>query len=123
MVIAIAVCLGFIGLGILFFNSGINFVFPLNNKLIWLVIFTLLTIPGFFIGHKEATLLNKSGYSNIKNNTILWLIGLIPFFFISIFFLPYPVSSFDSMCTFCNFLKNTKTLFFILKPKYIVYFL
>jgi len=84
--IAIGVSLGFIVLGALFFNSGINYVFPLNYKMIWLLIFTLLTIPGFFIGHKEAALLNQSGYSSTRNNLILWMIGLIPFFVVSIFF-------------------------------------
>jgi predicted esterase len=84
--IALGVSLGFIVLCALFFNSGINYVFPLNYKLIWLVIFTLLTIPGFFIGHKEAVLLNQSRLSSKRNNVILWSIGLVPFFIVSIFF-------------------------------------
>lgn len=58
----------------------------LNIRIVWLIIFTLLTIPGFFIGQKEANLLNNCQYSNRKNLIILWLIGLVPFFFISIFF-------------------------------------
>lgn len=86
ILIAIAASLGFIILTAFFFNSGINYVYPLNNKIIWLTIFTFLTIPGFFVAHKEATLLYRSKYSNKKNHAILWLIGLVPFFIVSIFF-------------------------------------
>jgi hypothetical protein len=84
--IAVAASLGFVLLSALFFNSGINYVFPLNNKIIWLIVFTVLTIPGFLVGHKEAALLDRSGYSNKKTSIILWLIGLVPFFIVSIFF-------------------------------------
>jgi len=70
----------------LFFNSGINYVFPINARVIWLIIFTILTIPGFFIGQKEATLLSDSEYASGKNKIILWIIGLVPFLVISIFF-------------------------------------
>jgi pimeloyl-ACP methyl ester carboxylesterase len=84
--IAIMASIGFIILCAFFFNSGINYVFPINNKIIWLIIFTCLTVPGFFVGHKEATLLYQSQLSNKKNNVVLWLIGLVPFFIVSIFF-------------------------------------
>jgi fermentation-respiration switch protein FrsA (DUF1100 family) len=84
--ISISISIGFIILCSLFFNSGINYVFPLNMRLVWLSIFTLLTIPGFFIGQMEAYLLKETRYSSRKNQIWLWLIGLIPFFLISILF-------------------------------------
>ncbi len=86
ILISIGISLGFVSLGGLFFNSGINFVFPLNYKLIWLLIFTILTIPGFFIGNREAELLKSSGFTDFKHIAVLWLIGLVPFFILSIFF-------------------------------------
>jgi pimeloyl-ACP methyl ester carboxylesterase len=84
--ISIGISIGFIILCSLFFNSGINYVFPLNMRLVWLLIFTLLTIPGFFIGQMEASLLKDSRYSSRKNQIWLWLIGLVPFFLLSILF-------------------------------------
>jgi len=70
-----------------FFNSGINFVFPFNtSRFIWLIIFSILTIPGFYIGQKESKMLEKGDYGKKLYQIGLWIIGLVPFFGISILF-------------------------------------
>jgi pimeloyl-ACP methyl ester carboxylesterase len=86
-IIAIATSILFIISCLYLYNSGINFVFPFNtSRSIWLIIFSFLTIPGFYIGQNEAKALKKSGFDHNKYQFGLWIIGLVPFFGISILF-------------------------------------
>lgn len=80
-----AFLLGFFA--VLFANSGIYFVFPLNNRLIWLFISAFFTVPGYLIAQLEMKILNGTSESKPKHLLILNLIGLFPFFFYLILFL------------------------------------
>lgn len=57
-------------------RSGWFYTFPLNIRLLWLVIFTPFTALGFWIGLQEARMLPAAGSSRLLVN----LIGLLPFF-------------------------------------------
>ncbi|MBD3193610.1 MAG: alpha/beta fold hydrolase [Candidatus Lokiarchaeota archaeon] len=85
-IITIVIALIFIILAALFFNSGINYVFPLNDRIIWLIIFTILTIPGFYISIKEGKMIDDQYNQNRKYKLIHTIIGLVPFFGISVLF-------------------------------------
>jgi pimeloyl-ACP methyl ester carboxylesterase len=70
-----------IGVGMLiltasYARTGWFYVFPLNTRLVWLVIFTPFTALGFWIGLHEATMLPPRRSAQ----TLLTLIGLLPFF-------------------------------------------
>ncbi len=57
-------------------RSGWFFVFPLNLRLVWLLIFTPFTALGFWIGLREGDLLPATGRVRAAHT----LIGLLPFF-------------------------------------------
>ena len=82
----IGIMVGTIAACWLFFYTGINFLFPLNQRMTWLVIFTFTTFFGFYIAQYEATLLSNRK-ERIKNAQLkLTLIALLPFFIVTIFF-------------------------------------
>lgn len=73
-------------LGIVFARSGIYFVIPCNDRIIWLILLSILTFPGFFIGNIEMEVVNK----NVKfpiYKVLQMLIGLFPFFLQALLFL------------------------------------
>jgi hypothetical protein len=72
---------------IFFTRSGFFYVYPLNQRLIWLVLFTIFSIPGFYIGQLEISLLRKQTDQIGKFTILNTLIILIPFFLQTIFFL------------------------------------
>lgn len=57
-------------------RTGWYYVFPVNVRLLWLVIFTPFTALGFWIGLHEAQMLPQHRGAQ----TVLTLIGLFPFF-------------------------------------------
>jgi pimeloyl-ACP methyl ester carboxylesterase len=93
--LGIIISLLLIVLSVVFANSGIYYVFPLNERFIWLIILTLFTIPGFYIAQKESKYL-RSSYSE-KNNYLLYatIIGYIPFIILLLFYLA--LGSFSGM--------------------------
>ena len=72
---------------ILFTRSGFFFVYPLNSRLIWLVLFTIFSIPGFYMGQLEMQIIRKQ--KSKIGPFFAWntLIILIPFFLFTIFYL------------------------------------
>ena len=66
-------------------RSGWFFVFPLNLRLVWLLLFTPPTALGFWIGLREAEWLRRDGPG--RGGLLFWhgLIGLVPFFVYAIF--------------------------------------
>jgi len=61
-------------------RTGWFFVFPINLRLIWLLIFTPLTALGFWIGLRESEMLPKQAGIQLAQ----MLIGLFPFFLYTI---------------------------------------
>lgn len=61
-------------------RTGWFYVFPINLRLVWLLIFTPFTAVGFWIGLKEAQML--PGWRGAQE--VLTLIGLLPFFLYTI---------------------------------------
>jgi pimeloyl-ACP methyl ester carboxylesterase len=82
--------LSFIGIlvYIIFFtNSGFFYIYPLNSRLLWLFLFTIFSIPGFYIAQIEMNMVRKIT-DNLNRYSILnTLIVLIPFFLQTIFYL------------------------------------
>ncbi len=64
-------------------SSGWFYVFPLNLRLVWLVVFTPFTALGFWIGLHEARMLKAAGGTS-WSQAALTLIGLFPFFLYTI---------------------------------------
>lgn len=61
-------------------RTGWFYVFPINLRLIWLLIFTPFTALGFWIGLRESEMLSKKGGTQLAQ----MLIGLFPFFLYTI---------------------------------------
>lgn len=61
------------------------YVFPLNTRLIWLVLFSLPTALGFWVGIYETKMIAISGSNNAYNQISVQLIGILPFFIYIIF--------------------------------------
>jgi hypothetical protein len=76
ILVALGVVLGMLVLTAAYARTGWFYVFPLNVRLAWLVIFTPFTALGFWIGLGEAHLLPQRR----GPQTALTLIGLFPFF-------------------------------------------
>ncbi len=93
--IGIIISLLLIIIGVIFANSGIYYVFPLNERLIWLIILTLFISPGFYIAQKETKYI-KDSFAE-KNYYLLYstIIGYIPFIILIIFYLA--LGSFSGM--------------------------
>jgi pimeloyl-ACP methyl ester carboxylesterase len=73
---ALGIVVGMLGLTVAYARTGWYYVFPLNVRLIWLVIFTPFTALGFWIGLHEAQMLPQRRGTQMA----LTLIGLFPFF-------------------------------------------
>ncbi|TXT61119.1 MAG: membrane protein of unknown function [Promethearchaeota archaeon] len=86
-IIAIGLILLIIVLITLFFNSGFYYLYALNGRFTWLIILTILTIPGFFIGQIETIFIRNSLRKNKIYLFINTLIGLVPFFLFTLLFL------------------------------------
>jgi len=82
-------------LSVIFANSGIYYVFPFNERFIWLIILTIFILPGFYIAQKETRYI-KNSYS-AKNYYLVYstLIGYIPFVILLLFYLA--LGSFSGM--------------------------
>ncbi|NHJ85296.1 MAG: alpha/beta hydrolase [Asgard group archaeon] len=85
--IFVSLTFGFILLYVtVFARSGFFNIYPLNLRLVWLAIFTILSIPGFYIGHLEKRISKKSVLKFHRFTWLNTLIILIPFFLQAIFF-------------------------------------
>lgn len=60
-------------------RSGWFFIYPFKNRLVWLVLFSLVTSLGFWIGQYEAQMLNQTKGVTRFQKLALQLIGLFPF--------------------------------------------
>ena len=76
VLIALVIVLGVLILTAAYARTGWFYVFPINVRLVWLVIFTPFTALGFWIGLHEAQMLPQQRGAQ----TALTLIGLFPFF-------------------------------------------
>jgi hypothetical protein len=61
-------------------RTGWFYVFPFNQRFVWLVVFTPITALGFVIGLKEVKMLKTSQPKNKSAVVFNNLIGLFPFF-------------------------------------------
>jgi len=77
---------GVIGMSILFARSGIYGVFPMNFRLIWLALFTIVTIPAFYITQLEHEWIARTCRVQLTSFLHI-LIGYIPFILMTILFL------------------------------------
>lgn len=93
--IGVMISLVLIFISVIFANSGIYYVFPFNERFIWLLILTIFILPGFYIAQKESQYI-KTSYP-IKNYYLAYstLIGYIPFLILIIFYLA--LGSFSGM--------------------------
>jgi fermentation-respiration switch protein FrsA (DUF1100 family) len=83
----IIIALLLIILSIIFANSGIYYVFPFNERFIWLIILTLFIFPGFYITQKESQYVKNSYPTKNYYLVYLTLIGYIPFILLLLFYL------------------------------------
>ncbi len=83
-----------ITLSSLFVNTGLWYIFP-ASRIFWLLVFSFFTAIGFYISLYEMKMLLRSiGKSNLFL-TLSTLIGLVPFFLLTIFYLA--LGSFSGM--------------------------
>jgi hypothetical protein len=80
IVAVLGIAAGMLTLTAAYARTGWFYVFPLNVRLVWLVIFTPFTALGFWIGLHEAQLLPQQR----DTQAMLTLIGLFPFFLYTI---------------------------------------
>ncbi len=76
-------------LSVLFARSGIYFVFPANQRIFWLFLFSGFIGLGFYFGWEEQDAIKRMRIPNKKKNKSkinLNLIGLLPFFIFTVFF-------------------------------------
>lgn len=55
-------------LSTIFAQTGLFYVFPLNDRLMWLIILTIFTIPGFYIMDQELKSFNNSTFKTLKQS-------------------------------------------------------
>ncbi|MBD3350284.1 MAG: alpha/beta fold hydrolase [Candidatus Lokiarchaeota archaeon] len=67
-----------------FLNSGLFYVFPLNERLIWLIITTPIATTGFFIIQKERNYIENSSENSAKDILLVMLIDYLPIVLLSI---------------------------------------
>jgi hypothetical protein len=65
-------------------RSGLYYVIPINQRLVWVAIFSPFTAVGFWVSAKEISMtkafLANSTHKRRRTDFILTLIGLVPFF-------------------------------------------
>jgi len=66
-------------------RSGWFYVFPLNARLVWLVLFSLPTALGFWIGIYEMRMIAKAAPGKVWPQAAAMLIGILPFFLYAAF--------------------------------------
>ncbi|MBN2155830.1 MAG: alpha/beta fold hydrolase [Candidatus Lokiarchaeota archaeon] len=80
------IVLGLLILSTLFARSGLYALFPLNYRLIWLILFTLITIPAFYITLKEQEWIVKTKRKRLVS-FVHTVIGYVPFILLTILYL------------------------------------
>ena len=91
MLLALGILVGMLILTAAYARTGWYYVFPINVRLVWLVIFTPFTALGFWIGLHEAQMLPQHRGAQ----TALTFIGLFPFFIYTL--LMATIGSFSGM--------------------------
>jgi len=76
---ALGIALGMLVLTAAYARTGWFYVFPVNVRLVWLVVFTPFTALGFWIGLHEGQMVRQAG-TRSATQLALTLIGLFPFF-------------------------------------------
>jgi hypothetical protein len=66
-------------------RTGWFFVYPLNMRLLWLVLFSLPTALGFWIGIYEFGMIDQNAPGKTFPQIIALLIGILPFFLYTAF--------------------------------------
>jgi hypothetical protein len=66
-------------------RSGWFYVYPLNTRVLWLVLFSLPTTLGFWIGRHEFGLIAQAAPGKAAPQVAALLIGLTPFFMYTVF--------------------------------------
>ena len=71
-------------ISIIITRSGLYYVIPINQRLVWVVIFSVFTAVGFWVSAKESSMvmafLARCTQKRKGADFILTLIGLVPFF-------------------------------------------
>ena len=80
VIFTLGISIGVFILMALYTRTGWFYTFPLNVRLLWLIIFTPFTALGFWIGLHESQMLPQTRRIQITNT----LIGLFPFFLYTI---------------------------------------
>jgi pimeloyl-ACP methyl ester carboxylesterase len=83
----LAIAMALVIIGISFANSGIYYVFPLNERFIWLLILIFFTFPGFYIGRKESKYIKQSFTTKNRYTLYSTIIQIVPFGILTIFYL------------------------------------
>ncbi len=78
----LALAISLIFTSTIFACSGIFYVYPINDRLIWLIVLTVFSIPGFFVMQLEFNSFFNSNLARNKrrNGVILTIFVLYPFF-------------------------------------------
>ncbi|MCY3413032.1 MAG: alpha/beta hydrolase [Candidatus Heimdallarchaeota archaeon] len=76
----------FIMLTTIFSNTGHSFTFPLNERFIWLIIFTFINFFAYLIGNSELVMFYKIGAKSSEYRKLL-LLALMPFFVLILFYI------------------------------------
>jgi hypothetical protein len=84
---ALLVILSVFAFVIIFTRSGFFYVYPRNYRLLWLGLFTLFSIPGFYIGQIEAEVARNNEKIPRRFFAFNTLIILLPFFIQTLFFI------------------------------------
>jgi hypothetical protein len=85
--VTLLIALSVFAFAIVFTRSGFYYVYPGNYRLLWLGLFTLFSIPGFYIGQIEAEVARND--EDIRGRFFVFntLIILLPFFVQTLFFI------------------------------------
>jgi len=81
MVIGLIFGIGLLIFTAVFARSGWFFVFPTNQRLLWMLLFIPVTALGFRIGSYEYQMVRNASEGEIFPRLFVILVGLIPFLF------------------------------------------
>jgi pimeloyl-ACP methyl ester carboxylesterase len=87
LLVAVGVSAALLFLTATFARTGWFFVFPLNVRFLWLILFTPITALGFWIGLHETQMITSHTSGKFALQLVSYLIGLFPFFGYTIFLL------------------------------------
>ena len=70
----------------LFYNTGFGGIYPINDRLAWLTIFSAFTSIGFFTTPFESEMIALSPNPPKRAGLLLSMAGLFPFMLVAVFF-------------------------------------